>query len=132
MTFPIRLQRPALPILLLFGVVPGNAWVQLLPGRVLARFGFFSAAIGLDDVERWTISGPYRWWRAIGLRGSPGRPELTFGGSTHGAVCLHLRRPVSIARRDVRELYLTVDDLEGFAAELSARGIAGQDLRHGG
>ncbi len=132
MRFPIRLQAAARPIVLLFGVVPGRAFVDLGADHVGARFGFFTARIGLDNVEAWTISGPYRWWRAIGVRSSPGRPELTFGGSAHGGVCLHLRTPVPVARRQVRELYLTLDDLEGFAAALSARGVPGEDLRRDG
>jgi hypothetical protein len=117
------------PILVLFGVLPGRAFVSLHGDRLLARFGFFTAHIYLPNVERWTISGPYRWWRAAGVRATLGRAELTFGGSTHGGLCLFLREPVRIAGMAVRELYLTVDDLEGLATELSARGIPGTDLR---
>jgi hypothetical protein len=128
-TFPIRCQRSLWPILVLFGVLPGRAFVALDDDRLVARFGFFTADIALSNVEHWTISGPYRWWRAAGVRATIGRAELTFGGSTHGGVCLFLREPVRIARMAVRELYLTVDDLEGLAAALASRGIPGQDLR---
>ena len=129
MIFEIRRQRSLWPILVVFGVLPGRAFVALDGDRLFARFGFFTAHVALPNVERWTISGPYRWWRAIGVRRTLGRPELTFGGSAHGGLCLSLGEPVRIARMAVRELYLTVDDLEGLAAALSARGIPGQDLR---
>jgi hypothetical protein len=128
-TFPIRLQRGLWPILLLFGVRPAVAFVRLDGDRLVARFGFFGARIPLADIARWDITGPYRWWRAVGVRATIGKPELTFGGSAHGGVCLHLREPVRIARLGVRDLYLTVDDLEGFGAALAARGIPGEDLR---
>jgi hypothetical protein len=127
--FPIRCQRALWPILVLFGVLPGRAFVALGADRLFARFGFFKADVALRNVERWTISGPYRWWRAAGVRATLGHAELTFGGSTHGGLCLFLREPVRIAGMALRELYLTVDDLEGLGAELSARGIPGQDLR---
>lgn len=128
-TFQIRRQRWLWPILVLFGVLPGRAFVVLEDDRLFARFGFFTAHVALSNIERWTISGPYRWWRAVGVRRTLGRPELTFGGSAHGGLCLSMGERVRIARMAVRELYLTVDDLEGLAAALSARGIPGQDLR---
>jgi hypothetical protein len=127
--FQIRCQPLLWPILILFGVVPGRAFVALDDHRLSARFGFFSADVALASVERWTITGPYRWWRAAGVRATIGRAELTFGGSAHGGLCLFLREPVRIARMAVRELYLTVDDLEGLAAALASRRIPGQDLR---
>jgi hypothetical protein len=127
--FPIRLQRNLRPILILFGARSANSFVRLSEDRIVARFGFFGTETPVANVERWDITGPYRWWRAAGVRASPGQPELTFGGSAHGGVCLHLREPVRISRLGVRDLYLTVDDLEGLGAALAARGIPGKDLR---
>lgn len=131
-SFPIRLDRRARPLLLAFGVSPGSAWLRLEPDRVVARFGFSQAEIPLADVERWDVTGPYRWWRAIGIRGTPGEPEITYGGSTRGGLCLHLRAPVRIAWINVRRFYVTVDDLEGLGAALAARGIHGDDRRRSG
>jgi hypothetical protein len=127
--FPIRLTRAGWPILALFGVRPGAAHVRIDQDRLIARFGFSRAEFPLVNVERWDITGPYRWWRAIGLRGTLGQPEITYGGSAHGGVCLHLRTPVRIAGIGIRRLYVTVDDLEGLAAALTTRGIPGKDLR---
>ena len=129
--FQIRRQPLLWPILILFGVLPGRAFVALDGDRLFARFGFFTATVALPNVGHWTISGPYRWWRAVGVRTTIGRAELTFGGSAHGGLCVSVREPVRIAGMAVRELYLTVDDLEGLAAALSARGVPGQDLRAG-
>ncbi|CAN5559785.1 hypothetical protein BH23CHL7_BH23CHL7_11250 [soil metagenome] len=81
----------------------------------------------LGSIDRWEIQGPYRWWSALGVRGMPGRPEITFGGSAHGGVAIFLRDPIPRWWwiRDLREIYLTVDDLEGLATELERRGIPG-------
>jgi hypothetical protein len=85
----------------------------------------------IDSIERWEIQGPYRWWSALGIRGTLGRPEITFGGSAHGGVALFLRDPIPHWWwiRNLREIYLTVDELEGLAAELERRGIPGSDVR---
>ena len=127
--FTIRLQRGLRPILLLFGVRPGKATVRLDDHRLTARFGFFHMATALTNVERWDLTGPYRWWRAVGVRRTVGTHDLSFGGSAHGGLCLHFRSSVGVGRLRVTDLYVTVDDLTGLGAALSARGIGGLDLR---
>jgi hypothetical protein len=130
MEFPIRVQPGLWPILLLFGVVPGAATVRLDGERLTARFGFFRAEAWLDNIVGWDITGPYRWWRAVGVRRTLGTRDLSFGGSAHGAVCLHFREPVLVGRFSVGDLFLTVDDLVGLGAALIAHGVPGQDLRN--
>jgi len=130
MEFPIRLQPALRPILLLFGVRPGNATVRLESDRLVACFGFFRAEVSLGDIARWDITGPYRWWRAVGVRRTIGTHDLSFGGSAHGGLCLHFREPVLVGRFRVTDLYLTVDDLAGLGAALSAHGVPGHDLRN--
>jgi hypothetical protein len=127
--FPIRLEPALRPILFLFGVRRGRATVALDHDRLLARFGFFAAETPLANIAGWDITGPYRWWRAVGVRRTIGTHDLSFGGSAHGGVCLHFREAVRVGRLRVTDLYLTVDDLAGLGAALTARGIAGQDLR---
>ena len=129
MEFPIRLQPNLQPILLLFGVRPGNATVRLDGVRLTAQFGRFHVETPLANITRWDITGPYRWWRAVGVRRTLGTHDLSFGGSAHGGVCLHFREPVRAARLSVTDLYVTVDDLVGLGDALAARGIVGQDLR---
>jgi hypothetical protein len=130
--FSIRLERRFRIPLLAFGVVGRrNAYARLDGGELLARFGFFTLRTAIDNVERWEIQAPYRWWMAVGVRGTPGKPEITFGGSAHGGVMLLLHRPITRWwwKRNLRELYLTLDDPDGFSAELARRGIPGTDVR---
>jgi len=65
----------------------------------------------------------------VGVRRTLGTHDLSFSGSAHGGLCLHFREPVRVGRLSVSDLYLTVDDLAGLGAALTARGIVGQDLR---
>ncbi len=128
--FPIRIQPNLKPILLLFGVHDdGRARVRIADGEFIATFGRFGARTPLSNIESWDITGPYNSLRAVGVRRTIPKPDLSFGGSAHGGLRVHFRQRVRAARLMNTELYVTVDDLEGLGAALTARGIPGQDLR---
>ncbi len=128
--FPIRIQANLKPILLLFGVHDdGRAKVRLADGQFSATFGRFGARTPLSNIASWDITGPYSSLRAVGVRRTIPKPDLSFGGSAHGGLRVHFRERVRAARLMNTELYVTVDDLEGLGAALTARGIPGQDLR---
>lgn len=129
-TYPLRLGPRQRWLLLPWGVRPGNVWVRLEDEQLVARFGFFSLRTPIANIVRWEISGPYRWFTAFGVRRSISGADVTFGSSDHGGVRLDFRDPVRFARfLKPPALYLTVDDLEGFAADLERRGIPGWDMR---
>ena len=86
MDFPIRLQPSMRPILLLFGVRRSRAVVRIEGDGLVAVFGFFRAETTLANIERWDITGPYRWLRAVGVRRTIGTSDLSFGGSAHGGL----------------------------------------------
>ena len=130
--FPLRLRRPWRWLLLPWGVTPGRAWVEVGDERVRTRFGWWRVDQPLSNVERWAITGPYRWWRALGLRLSVGRWDVTFGSDYHGGVRLDFRRPFRHLGVNHRQLHVTVDDLDGLAAALERRGIPGRDERRRG
>jgi hypothetical protein len=128
--FPIRFGARSRPLLRLFGVRgPDDAWVELSDDALEARFGRAHASTPLANVAGWRIEGPWSWITAIGLRRSVRHGDITFGGSPRGGVRLDFRDRVRVAPFDVPALYVTVDDLEGFAAALTARGIDGVDAR---
>lgn len=128
--YAYRLGPRSWPVLRLFGVGgPDDAWVDVDDERVEARFGWAHATIPLSDISGWRIEGPWRWITAIGIRRSVRHADVTFGGSHRGGVRLDLSSPVSIGPLRAPALYLTVEDLEGFAADLTARGIPGEDAR---
>ncbi len=127
--FPIRLGARSRPLLrLLFGVTEENAYVEL--GHELdARFGWFRLRAPLANVKSWRTEGPWRWLTAIGVRRSIRHGDLTFGGNHEGGVRLDFREPVRWLIFRVPALYVTVADMEAFAAALTARGIPGEDTR---
>ncbi len=128
--FAYRLGAKSRPVLRLFGVDgPDDAWVDLDEGTLTARFGRAIATTPVANIASWRIEGPWRWITAIGIRMSIRHRDLTFGGSPRGGVRLDFHEPIRVVRLKVPALYLTVEDLDGLAAALAARGIPGTDAR---
>jgi hypothetical protein len=127
--FPIELGRRSRPLLrVLFRVRPETAYVDL--GHDLeARFGFGHLRSPVENIVSWRIEGPWLWITAIGIRRSVRHGDVTFGGTHTGGVRLDFREPVRAVGFRVPALYVTVEDPEGFAAALAARGIPGEDSR---
>ena len=126
--FPIRLGARSRPVLRLFGVRHDNAYIDL-GDELDARFGHARMRTSVANIVAWRIEGPWRWITAIGVRRSIRHGDFTFGGNHRGGVRLDFRERVAFGRFRVPALYVTVEDLEGFAAALAERGIPGEDAR---
>jgi hypothetical protein len=81
-------------MLALVGVVPATAYVTVSPERLVARFGPWTCETPVANVREVCRTGPYRWFKAIGARGSFVDRGLTFGTTTAGGVCVLFREPV--------------------------------------
>jgi len=129
--FPIRIGRKSRALLLFFGVRPdgSNAWVDVGPDALAARFGWSSVRTPLSNITRWRIEGPWLWITAIGFRRSNRHRDITFGGSPHGGVRIDFRDRPQVLFFHPPAIYVTVDDLAGLAAELARHGIPGEDAR---
>jgi len=123
--FEPRLQ----PLLALIGVTPGTAHVTLTPERLVARFGPWSFETPIENVEEVCRTGPYRWYTAIGPRGSFVDRGLTFGTTTEGGVCVLLREPVPglLPFGSLRHpgITLTLAEPDRFTASLRRRASLG-------
>ena len=132
-TFPLRADRPWSWLLRIIGVRAGAAQVELTADdRLVATFGRFRVETPIANVSGFRVTGPYRWWRAIGPRGSFADHGFTFGTSARGGVCLCFREwaPSGYVRGGRMEaLTVTVADPDALARALETRGIAGEDLR---
>jgi len=126
---PILVARRFRFVLLLFGVRAANAYVDLGDDELDAHFGFVRFRTPTANLASWRIEGPWRWITAIGIRFSIRHHDLTFGGTNRGGVRIDFKEPVRSLGVRVPALYLTVNDLEGFAAALTARGLPGSDAR---
>lgn len=124
-TFAFRFDRLYVPVLLGLGVHPGNASVTLTDDdRFVARFGRWVVDTPLSNIDCVQITGPYRGYKAIGVRGSAVDQGLTFGSSRKGGVCVTFHEPISKLLPGMKHhpgLTVTVVDLEALAAAVEER-----------
>jgi hypothetical protein len=126
--FPIRVEPRYRGLLRVFGVTPDKSHVDL--GETLdAHFGWSRIATPVANCIRWSIEGPWLALTALGVRRSIRHGDITFGGTPRGGVRIDFRNPPRYFVFRPPALYVTVEDLEGFAAALAARGIPGEDRR---
>ena len=123
--FAFRFDKRFVPLLLALGVHPGNALVTLTDDdRLVASFGRYEVDTPLSNIDCIEVAGPYRWYRAIGIRGSAADNGITFGSSTAGGVCVTFYEPVGRLLPGLRDhpgLTVTVVDPAGLAAALELR-----------
>ena len=128
--YPIRIgDRSRLFLRIAFGVTPERAWTEISDEAVTVQFGRFGITTPLANVARYRIEGPWRWITAIGVRMSLRHRDISFAGSPRGGVRVDLRERVRWHGLRIPAIYYGVEDLEGFAADLAARGIPGEDAR---
>ena len=119
--FPYRYDPRLAPIWVPFRW-PGDQGVTLTEdGRFVARYGPFRAEAPLSAVRDAHVTGPYRWWTAVGPRLSFVDDGLTFGTNANAGVCIHFREkvPSPLRRKGHSALTVTVEDLEGLTAALT-------------
>ncbi|OBJ49676.1 hypothetical protein [Mycobacterium sp. 1423905.2] len=101
---------------------PGNQGVTLTEdGRFVARYGPLRAQAPLSQVQDAHLTGPYRWWTAVGPRLSFVDDGLTFGTNARAGVCIDFDPPLHrvLGFRDHSALTVTVADPEGLVAALN-------------
>ncbi|MEV6518362.1 hypothetical protein AB0M37_21535 [Micromonospora chalcea] len=92
--FPFRFDPAFRLPLALLRVRPATAWVDWGPDGLLVRFGPWLLRTTRDNVTGAELSGPYRWWRAIGPHLSLADGGVTFGAGVAAGVCLRFAEPV--------------------------------------
>jgi len=118
--FPYRFDRRLAPFWLPFRAWPAAQGVTLTEHRLVARYGPLRVDVPLSQVHHAHITGPYRWWTAVGPRLSMVDDGLTFGTNVTAGVCIHfdprIRRVIGL--RDHSALTVTVADTEALLAAL--------------
>jgi hypothetical protein len=124
-TFPFEFDPVFRPVLLGLGVRPGNCSVALTDDdRFVARFGRWVVDTALANIDCVEVTGPYRWYKAIGLRGSWVDHGITFGTTAAGGVCVVFVEPVPHllpGMKDHPGLTVTVAEPARLAAAIEAR-----------
>ncbi|MDJ0925302.1 MAG: hypothetical protein QNJ77_12140 [Acidimicrobiia bacterium] len=121
--FAFRFDPVFTPMLLTLGVHPGNARVSITDDdRFVAEFGRWRVDTPLANIDCVQVTGPYRSYKAIGVRGSWVDQGITFGSSRKRGVCVTFVEPVPRllgGMKDHPGLTVTVKDVEGLVAALT-------------
>lgn len=124
-TFPYDFDPRFAPVWAPLLLAPGCPGVTLTEdGRFVARYGLLRLDTALANVADAHVTGPYRWWTAVGVRLSLRDDGLTFGTSNRSGVCVHFREPVRrvVGLRDHSALTVTVADPDGLVRALTDEG----------
>ena len=91
-------------------------------GRLVATYGWAKVDTPITNVDHTEVTGPHRWWTAVGLRLSFADDGITFGTNHDRGLCIAFRKrvPKVIGLRDHSALWVSVTDPEGLAAAISA------------
>ncbi len=123
--FSFAFDSRAAALLKLAAIRADTAWATVRSGRLSVHFGHFRLSTPLDNILDAEVTGPYRWWKAIGVRLSLADRGITFGTNARAGVCVRFRTPVeSVGRRfGLRHpgMTVTVADPAAFAAALTHR-----------
>jgi hypothetical protein len=114
--------------MLLWGVGPRTGRVEVEDHDLRVSFGPWTVTTPVENVVEATVTGPYHWWRAIGIRLSLADRGITFGTTARGGVCLKLREPISLrlgwVTIPLRHPNLTVTVVDRLGLTQALKGVA--------
>jgi hypothetical protein len=115
--FPYEIDKRAKSILIPLGVRARDGVTVTEDGNLVATFGWVKVDTPLTNIDHTAISGPHRWYTAVGLRLSFADDGLTFGTNHHRGLCIEFKEriPKVIGFRDHSALWVSVADCEGLA-----------------
>jgi hypothetical protein len=117
--FPYAFDNRWAPLFTLLRVKDTDG-VQVGDGMLRATFGQVSVETPIDNVDHTVVTGPHRWYTAVGLRLSFSDDSITFGTNHQRGLWIAFveRVPKVIGIRDHSALWVSVADPEGLAAAL--------------
>ena len=88
--------------------------------QFVATFGVLRVRTPLENIADAHVTGPYRWWTAVGPRISFADDGLTFGTNPRAGLCIHFHNKIRrvIGFRDHSALTVTVADPYALEARL--------------
>ncbi|NNM26532.1 MAG: hypothetical protein HKO59_11220 [Phycisphaerales bacterium] len=118
--FPYDLDRRWSPLFTLLRVSESDGVEVTDDGTFRATYGRVSVETPIDNIDHTLITGPHRWYTAVGLRLSFSDDGLTFGTNHRRGLCVAFAEPVPkvIGFKNHSALWASVADPEGLAAAI--------------
>lgn len=121
--FPFRFDPRYRVLLAGFGVTPQTASISVDGAELAVRFGPWRLRTPLTNIRSTQRSGPYRWYRAIGVRGSLADSGVTFATTTDAGLCVLFHDRVSgmlpFGLRKHEGMTVTPEDIDGLERALT-------------
>ncbi|HBX08206.1 MAG TPA: hypothetical protein DEG13_00220 [Candidatus Microthrix parvicella] len=110
--FPYRLDHRWKPMFVLLGVSNSDGVTLTDDGQLRATYGRFSLETPLANVDHTKVTGPHRWYTAVGIRLSFADDGLTFGTNHTSGLCIAFAEkvPKVIGLKDHSSLWVSVAD----------------------
>ena len=123
--FDFRFEDKYRALLRGFGVTPKTARISVDGNELDVRFGPWHLRTPLTNIQSTQRSGPYQWYKAIGVRGSLADSGVTFGTTTEGGLCVLFKQRVPgmlpFGLRKHEGMTVTPDDIDGLERALAER-----------
>jgi hypothetical protein len=118
--FPYRFDDRWTPLFLTLGVKRSDGVTLGGDGSLVATYGWVRVETTVDNVDHVEVSGPHRWYTAVGLRLSLADDGITFGTNHRRGLCIGFveKIPKVIGFRDHSALWVSVADPDALAAAL--------------
>ena len=117
--FPYRLDKRWAPLFFVLGV-DGEDGVEVSDDALVATYGRFRVETPLDNIDRTVVTGPHRWYTAVGLRLSLTDDGLTFGTNHISGLSISFvdKIPRVVGWKDHSMLWVSVSDPAGLSAAI--------------
>ena len=118
--FPYRLDKRWSALFFALGVSDKDGVKITGKGEFIATFGRFKVKTTLDNIDHTLVTGPHRWYTAVGLRLSLADDGLTFGTNHRKGLSIAFvdKIPKVIGFKKHSTLWVSVADPEGLAAAI--------------
>ena len=115
--FPYRLDKRWSALFLALGVKDADGVTITAKGELKATYGPFKVTTRLANIDHTQVTGPHRWYAAVGLRLSLADDGITFGTNHRKGLSIAFvdKIPRVIGLRMHSTLWVSVADPEGLA-----------------
>ena len=115
--FPYRFDKRWTPLFRVLGVREEDGVDITDDGKLIATYGRFSVKTTLDNVSNTRVTGPHRWYTAVGVRLALTDDGITFGTNHYKGLWIAFveKVPRVIGFRKHSLLWVSVADPEGLA-----------------
>jgi len=120
--FPYDMDRHWTPMFVALGVKDTDGVELTDDGTLKAKFGRVSVETPIANIDRTLVTGPHKWFKAVGLRLALTGDGVTFGTNHRRGLSIEFieRVPKVVGLRDHSSLWVSVADPDGLAEAIAA------------